>query len=295
MKYRIGKDLQNSFRSHNELCKLADILLHSSASGITIDLSNVNFIASNLFSVLGCIFYEYKAKSPSELPLRLSGVKPAIKDTIQKNGFGVHFGLEKIPDVHNTVIPYKIFSVSEIDEYERYLTLNLFTRQDLPLMSQDASDSIRDSLLELFNNVTDHTSSDSVFTCGQYFPKSYMLFFTIVDIGETISHNVTKFHNDLNLTPPDSALEWAIETGNTTSVSNSPRGIGLSLIRDFVHLNKGTFYIVSDTETFELHKGKERFRTLDYPFPGTIVTIGFNLHDSAVYFLSSDEDNIIQF
>lgn len=293
--FYIKHDLQNGFCSHNCLCQLADSLKNTTSSKVSVDLSAVTFIASNLFSVLGCIFNEYTLRNPDPNSLLITGIKPRIADTIKKNGFHKHLGLEKMPDKYNTVIPYKSFLVDQIDEYERYLTLNLFTRNDLPMMTTAVSDSIRDSLLELFKNVSDHTTSEHVFTCGQYFPLSYMLYFTIVDTGETISYNVNRYHSEHSLTVPDHPLKWALESGNSTSHSQKPRGIGLSLIQDFVELNHGAFYILSDTETFEINKDKHRFKTLAYPFPGTIVTVGFNLHDNALYYLNSGTYDTIQF
>lgn len=293
--FYIKHDLQNGLRSHECLSKLAYELKNTTSSKIAIDLSGVNFIASNLFSVLGCILYEFAKRNPDHKALYINGIKAPITETIQKNGFCRHLGLEKKPDVHNTVIPYMFFPVEQIDEYERYLTLNLFTRNDLPTMTQEASDTIRDSLLELFQNVADHTTSEYVFTCGQYFPKSFMLYFTIVDIGETVSYNVSIYHQTNNLIVPSSPLKWAMKAGNSTSLSQKPRGIGLSLIKDFVSLNKGEFYIFSNDETYEIRRTKERFKKLNYPFPGTVVTIGFNLHDKAIYYLDSGTYDTIQF
>ena len=288
-------DFQNGYKSHNQLCKLAYTLKNSTDTKITIDLSNVNFIASNLFSVLGCIFSEFKQGKSESDALRIRGMKQPILDTVQKNGFCEHIGLKKIPDIHNTVIPYKEFWAIEIEDYERYLTLNLFTRKDLPKMSKTVSDIIRDSLLELFKNVNDHTSSDFIYTCGQYFPKSNLLYFTIVDIGETIPYNVHRFHTEHNLSSPDNTLKWAIMEGNTTSFTKGPRGIGLSIIQDFISLNKGALYIISEQETYELFSGKERYKKLDYPFPGTIVTVGFNLNDTTSYHFISEKNGTIQF
>lgn len=293
--FYLKHDLQNGFRSHECLSELAYELKNTTSPKITIDLSGVNFIASNLFSVLGCILYEFADRHPEPKALYINGINNPITEIIQKNGFCKHLGLEKKPDVHNTVIPYMIFPVEQIDEYERYLTLNLFTRKDLPTMTREVSDTIRDSLLELFKNVSDHTTSEFVFTCGQYFPKSFMLYFTIVDIGETVSYNVSNYHQAHYLTVPDNTLKWAMEAGNSTSLSQKPRGIGLSLIKDFVSLNKGEFYIFSNDETYEIKRTKERFKKLNYPFPGTVVTIGFNLRDNAIYYLNSETYDTIQF
>lgn len=293
--FTIEYSIRNNFKSHNELCRLAHDIVNSDSVRALVDLRNVNFIASNLFSVLGAIFYLYKTINPKKDSILIGNVSDMIINVIQKNGFCQHLGLERLPDVHNTVIPYKIFNVEDIEEYDRYLTINLFTRSDLPQMTQKVSDIIRDYLLELFKNIKDHTTSNMVFTCGQYFPQNRMLYFTIVDIGETIAYNVNGFHHKRNLPLPQSPLEWAIETGNTTQLTEIPRGLGLSLIKDFVHLNNGVLYIVSGSETYEITNSSDKLKTLDQPFPGTFVTMGFNLRDNAKYYLDTEENSIICF
>lgn len=296
--FHLEQDLQNGFRSHECLSKLAYELKNTSSTKIELDLKGVNFIASNLFSVLGCIFFEYMKRNPESDALYISGIKMPIKEIIQKNGFWVHLGLEKLPDVHNTVIPYKYFKVDQIEEYERYLTLNLFTGkvgEVLPCMPAKVSDEISDSLLELFKNISDHTTSSYVFTCGQYFPRSSMLFFTIVDAGETIAYNVNRYHDLHGLVQPDNPLQWAIRDGNTTALDEKPRGIGLTIIRDFILSTKGTFYIFSNYDTFEIHQTKERFKKLSAPFPGTAVTIGFNLPEISNFYSNANNYETIQF
>ena len=83
--------------------------------------------------------------------------------------------------------------------------------------------------------------------------------------------------------------------GNTTSANGPSEVLGLSIIQDFISLNEGALYIISEQETYELYAGKERYKKLDYPFPGTIVTVGFNLNDTTSYRFMSEENSTIQF
>lgn len=296
--FSLNHNLQNSFQSHNYLSKLAYNFQHTNATRISLDLSNVTFIASNLFAVLGSILFEFDQRNTGSRTLYIGGMNEQITEMIKKNGFCKHLDLEKLPDIHNTVIPYKYFPVSQIEEYERYLTLNLFTGtvgNIFSIMTPEVRDDIRDSLLELFKNVSDHTTCEYVFTCGQYFPKSYTLYFTIVDMGETITYNVNSYHTLNHLPIPNNPLEWAMGNGNTTSLSEKPRGVGLAIIKEFILSNKGEFYIFSYNDTYELRRSKERFQKLDYPFPGTVVTIGFNLKNCNEYHLNPDNYQSIQF
>jgi len=290
----ITKDINISFSAHNILGKFAFNINESQETNLIIDFSNVNFISANQFAVLGCIMEAFKDNN-KEKRLQIFGINDRIKKIIQKNGFGRYIGLERKRDEFNTVIPYKVFGEYEIVEYEKYLTLSLFGRDDLPAMSDAVRSTIQDYLLELFKNVHDHTTSKKVHTCGQYFPRSSKLFFTIADSGETVQHNVCSYMGKYNKDIPDNCLNWALQEGNSTREGDSPGGLGLSLIKSFIALNKGEFHIISGAECFEFGCHGERYKNMEYLFPGTIVTIGFNLNDNDKYFLNSEIDSDIIF
>lgn len=283
----ILNNIDTGFSSHSRLSKLAHYMSTLNAKKITIDFSKVNFIASNQFAIFGCILSAYSAKCP-ESKIYFLNLNAKITETIRKNGFYRHLGFEKLPDTYNTVIPYTIFNIDEINEFERYILLRIFNRSDIPQMSEMAKSNIMDNILEIFNNVKEHTHSNKVFTCGQYFPKSSLLYLTIVDSGETIPYNVNMHFNDKNLKPPVNALEWAMVAGHSTRIAETPGGLGLSLLKDFVGLNEGLLYIVSGNETYEKKGKQERYKYMEVPFTGTIVTVAFNLSDTHTYSMVSE-------
>lgn len=88
---------------------------------------------------------------------------------------------------------------------------------------------------------------------------------------------------------PVKPLEWAIAPGNTTRLAETPGGLGLSLLRDFIGLNNGRLYIVSGNETYEKNGNKERHKYMHHSFPGTIVTMAFNLLDNSIYCMTSEK------
>lgn len=266
----------------------------SNHNSIILDVSKVRFISANQFAILGAIIEHYLNSNPSR-NFSFRGVPEALMKIMRKNGFGKYLNLPSLNDIYGTTIPYKRFSVDDITEYDLYLRLKLFSRNDLPQMSPLITDNIRSYLLEVFKNVKDHTTSSRVYTCGQYFPHSYMLFLTIVDMGETIPYNVHKYHEKHNSSVPRSTLRWALQEGHSTLDKDGPRGIGLSLIKEFIIKNKGCFYIVSEKEAYEITKNGERYKELDYSFPGTIVTIAFNLKDNYAYYMKEEVIPTIQF
>lgn len=288
----ISNNIDTSYGSHTKLSELYNQLLRVQSYEIYLDFSKVNFIASNQFAILGCILDTYRTKYP-DTSIYFSSLKDKIKKTIQKNGFNMHLGFEKLPDTYNTTIPYTIFDINQINEFEKYIITRIFNRQDIPQMSELVKSKIVDNILEIFNNVKEHTHSNKVYTCGQYFPKSSFLYFTIVDSGETIPYNVNTYCDKSHIEHPPKPLEWAIAPGNTTRQVNTPGGLGLSLLRDFIKLNNGKLYIVSGNETYEQNGKNNRHRYMEHSFSGTIVTVAFNLLDDSTYRMNSELPEII--
>ena len=64
----------------------------------------------------------------------------------------------------------------------------------------------------------------------------------------------------------------------------------MSLLTEFIKLNKGKFQIISDNGFYEVGE-EEKAGFLDAPFPGTIVNMEFRTDDSNSYRLSSESDN----
>lgn len=275
-------NLQTSFNSHNDLAMLFSELESFWGEKIILDFRNVSFISANQFAVLGCILSHYQRLHKGAI-INIQNVRPKVSSVMSVNGFGRHFSYPDRPDIHNTAIPYKIFKVSQIDEFERYITISIFNRNDIPKMTNEVKHRMIDNILEIFNNVKEHTSSPALYTCGQYFPSKSMLYFTIADSGETISQNVSSFLRENNININSSNLEWAMQSGNSTK-KDAPGGLGLYLLSSFITLNEGELYIVSGNETFEQTTKGIRYKYLDDSFNGTIVTMAFNLNDKSSYY-----------
>lgn len=286
-------NLQTSFRSHNELAHLFSNIESFHGDKLILDFRKVTFISANQFAVLGCMLSHFHNQHLST-QIMFANVSAKLESVMRVNGFGKHFSYDLLPDTYNTAIPYKIFNVSQIDEFEKYILMEIFSRKDIPKMSNLVRDSIIDNILEIFNNVKEHTNSCTLYTCGQYFPSKSLLYFTITDSGETIPYNVSSFLQEHEIGIDTSSLEWAMQSGNSTRRSDSPGGLGLYLLSDFIRLNCGELYIVSGNETFEQTKKGIRYKYLEYSFSGTIVTMAFNLNDNSSYrFTNENSSNFI--
>lgn len=282
--------LSNDLSSYKKLIDIYCSLQHLKDKNIVFEMGNTDFIAANLLSVLGCILD--KLIEDSNLTFSFHGINPRIKNVMQRNGFSRYLRISTIADYNNTTIEYKIFKTTteDLEDFERYTITNIINRNEMPNMSFLVKDRIISNILEIFNNVIDHAKTSKAYVCGQYFYKKRKLVITITDAGKTINQNVTEYFNK-QLTE---TLKWAILPGNSTKIDSAPGGLGISMLLDFLRLNKGVFTLISGNEILEISDREERFEIFNQSFPGTIVSITFNLMDDFSYILNiENEDTII--
>lgn len=294
LRINIGCDIDNDIKSNECLAKLSNILYETEDKEVQMDFKKVQFIAANQLAVIAAIVEELCMKRDKIVVV--GNISNKVKSIMRKNGFGKHLKLEPQVDKFHTTIPYKFFRIDESEEFEKYLMIYIFQREDIPKMSERARNTIIDHFLEIFNNVKEHASTGYIYSCGQFFPRSNMLYFTICDIGKTIPDNVKDY---LLLVSKEKSekycIEWALKEGNSTRSNDSPGGLGLSIINRFVELNKGKLMVMSGNEIYECWKNKKSFFVSNYCFRGTIVTIGINMADSFSYLAINDNIEQILF
>ena len=210
------RNIQNDIKSYESFIDLYNIINLKESKRILLDFTKVSFISANLLSILGACVDNKIAKNKERISLLNLNAK--IKRIMQKNGFNRYFTWEDIDDTYNSTVDYKVFKANteQLVEFEKYLQLNIFSRKELPIMDEAFKTEIIDNFLEIFNNVIDHAHSENVYACGQYFPRSANLTFTIVDIGKTINENVVEYFRNSEKEFNENSLKWAIKLGNST-------------------------------------------------------------------------------
>ncbi len=293
--FAFEKNLGNDKYTYTKLIELYHMLDSHDQGTVILDFSGITFLSANLLAVLGCCVEYTIAKRHHKIAMR--NLHPKIKAMMQENGFSRYFSWDDLKDTYHKTISYDVFesTTEHLADFERYLLIDIFSHNHLPIMNSAYQNSIIDNFLEMFNNVIDHANSSRVYVCGQFFPDNMNLCFSIVDIGKTINKNVTSYLNFVSKEIPENSLEWAIIPGNSTKAFEAPGGLGFSTLLDFLKRNNGCFILISDKEIYELQEKKECFDELVLPFPGTIVTITINLKDSQWYFLDENNNNIIVF
>lgn len=164
-------------------------------------------------------------------------------------------------------------------------------------LSDKLKPAITSRILEIFSNAYGHGVSIQdmktmgVYSCGQFNNKEKSLNISVLDFGPGIIRNVKRVRGEM--TSID-AMRWALTKGNSTrtdsQLADIPRGLGLDLLHNFVHVNGGELRIYSNdvkvisskTSGLIVEKNSEELQ-------GTLVSIKINCDDRYYRFTSEVE------
>ena len=282
--YKVCSD----YEGLNSLIEIFNRVKNVNFDTITFDFQNCKWFEANLCAVLGTICHNITQNINN---VEFINFDKKIETVFSKNGFLQHFGGWRLQDYNYTTIKYRRYQSNEQSLFKIYLDEELLTKKDFPRMSVPLKKKIHESIFEIFENSISHGASEYVFSCGQYYPQKSppRIDFTIVDIGRSIKTNVNEFLKQ-SLSGVET-IKWAVKGNNTTKVGNTPGGLGLKLIREFLELNKGELQIISAEGFWQQNKKNVIFtKNLQNPFPGTIVNLEFNI-DNNYYFTKEDKLN----
>lgn len=279
----ILNNIESKFESFEQLIALYN--MYKDTAFEDIELSFYKWFAANLSSSLGGILDKLRENFND---IKFGTIYEPIKTIIQKNEFLSYYGYPKIPDINNTTIKYLKLKPSDGRFFNKYVFSELLDRPELPNLSSGLKKKIAESIYEIFVNAQIHSQSEFIYTCGQFFPKTHTIEFTITDTGVGFKTKINKRFNR-NLTSIQ-AIQWAIEDGHSTK-ENVSGGIGLAILKEFVILNKGKFQIISDDGFYQLGPDGEQTRIFKGAYPGTIVNMQFKTDDTSSYILKGEIDS----
>ena len=287
MRIYLPKEIHTDYKGYSSLINLIDKTELLFLKEIFFDFSKVQWFDANLCAVLGAVVTQVQNNLNE---VKLINFPKKIENLFKKNCFFGYFGKEVIPDINDTTIFYRKFKTSEEKYFQKYIDKELLS--NLPQMSELLRKKINSNILEVFLNAIDHGRSDYIFSCGQYYPAKNIIDFTIVDIGRTIKKNVNQYLKKVKKIKKDirgfNCIKWAIVEGHSTRDINIPCGLGFSIIKDFIELNKGRIQIISSDGFWEMENKSNFVKEFKNEFPGVIINFRFNIDDTNYYTLSSE-------
>lgn len=268
-------------RGFSALADLHNSISDCKYSEIKIDCKNLRWFDAHLAAPFMTIINHSRNNKNA---ITLINLRDDIRIILSKNNFLA----SKLIDSYHTTIPVKRFDLNQEIEFADYSRRNL-DRKEMPRMSRELRGKLFEGIDELFANCALHSKSTTgVVAAGQFFPRNERLAFAISDGGRGID-GCLRAHNISYLSPED-AIDWAMQSNNTTRQGDIPGGLGLKIIRDFIAMNNGKL-LVSSGAGFWLQAGKnvtkERLRR---PYPGTVVIMEIVTSDRSVYDLYRPAD-----
>jgi light-regulated signal transduction histidine kinase (bacteriophytochrome) len=280
------KYINNDFESYQEM--ISFFSRHNEQYFSDVNISLKNWFAANMSAALGAVLDKFQEKLNQVFFVE---IEPAIEKILTKNKFLSHFGFPDIEDKNHTTIPYLKLQPSDGRFFNNYIFKELLNKPELPAMSNPAKNKIAECIYEIFVNAQIHSKTETIYTCGQFFPQKSEIEFSIVDVGIGFKKSIfNRFGADID---SGQAIRWATKDRNTTK-NDSPGGIGLALLKEFIQKNKGKMQIISYDGFYEFDEIGETIRSFDGEFPGTIVNLKFRTNDDSSYRLIEEvnEDGI---
>ncbi|MEW2914205.1 hypothetical protein [Leisingera sp. JC11] len=208
-------------------------------------------------------------------------LRPKVKLILQKN----RTLAQSANDTYGTTIPVTAFELSDEVEFAAY-TRDQLARKTMPKMSKALRERFLEAIDELFANCSLHSKSKvKVYAAGQLFPNERRLLFTISDGGVGIP--VSLASSGIEFEQDADAINWAMETGNTSRHGDIPGGLGLGLLKDFIGKNGGRLIFVSRGGYWELEGKNVRKARLGTAFPGTVAVLEIDTADTKSYSLAA--------
>lgn len=151
------------------------------------------------------------------------------------------------------------------------------------------------NLQEVFNNIFDHSQSETAYVVTQFFPKLKRLSFSVCDFGIGIPSSINNFKKERNENPVSDAEALRLSLNLGFSIKSSPRnrGMGLDSIREFSDSSNGVLCIISNNAVLIKKAGRDYdiFET-NLNFKGTLITVDF---DTTTLDLLDEEEQVFGF
>jgi len=253
---------------------------------IVLDFSHCNFLRPNAVAFLGGLARTMQSDSKM-LGFDWGTLHDDIQTNLAQNGFLSHVGGFTSPWAGNS-IPYREDNGLNSDSIVYYLKTKWLQRGWINV-SPLLADNITTNLVEIYLNAFEHSKSERVFTCGQYYPQLNQLILSVADFGVGIPYNVREFMKRTKTgadIKSDYALRWAFAPG-TTTVGGMSRGMGLDILKNFVKVNKGSLSLFSHDAYVIVDSDSEKYLTHDCSFHGTIMHITLQC-DETLYILPEE-------
>lgn len=307
---------------YDKILSIAQIFFENPYHHFDFDFSRCAMIDHNAVVILGALarYVDYHNNQMKISKSMLSAIRSytnvagvmflvdtmnsAVRERLIENNFLSHFSsgsLERYPV--GGYLGYREHNyLQDADRIADHLQNEWLSAAKLRL-SDKLKPAITSRILEVFSNAYGHGVSIQdmktmgVYSCGQFSNRDKTLNISVLDFGPGIIANVKRVRGEMSSID---AMKWALVKGNSTRTdsqrSDIPRGLGLDLLHNFVHVNGGELRIY--TNDVKVISNKTLGLVVDKSsgnLRGTMVSIKINCDDRYYRFSSEAETSQHQY
>lgn len=277
-----ARELRTGFSGFRTLGELSHTFEAFENEEIQIDCSTLSWMDAHLAAPLMTIVHKSGKQGNIH---RMGNLKENIRLILSKNKT---FKNRSAVDTNHTTMPVTHFDLHEEVAFADYTRLHI-ARKEMPRMSAALKGKFFEGIDELFANCSLHSKSDvKISVSGQFFPRTNRLSFVVSDGGIGIDGSLRKA--GIPFSGAAAAIDWAMQSNNTSRQGDIPGGLGLRLIRDFIEANGGTLTVASSEGVWTQIGRDVSMQTMRRPFPGTVVILELNTADQKQYDLKQAPD-----
>lgn len=225
--FQLEDRILTNYSGYNQLARFYNYCReHAAATNFYLDFANVEWFDSNLSALLLAMAYHLRERYGHTFSTDSKVIKERF-DVLYRNGF--MNGGAPTYDERDSTIPVRAFNIDDKDGFCEYIENALLAHRGMNEgLTPSVKEKIIDDLLEVFCNTHHHANTSApFFVAGQYYPKSGILKFTMVDLGDGFLPRISKATNGKIDSEVDAIL-WALE-GNSSkkALDNCPGGLGI--------------------------------------------------------------------
>lgn len=268
MDFYFPNKIMNNYRSYGFF---TDLLVKTKAldnSQIVLDFEQTRLFDANMCAVLGAILYDLERRGNH---IRFVNFQPNIQKQVGKLQQGRNNPTREYNWKKNLFCRH--FFKNEENDLLEYIESKIFSGKVISDVDPQLKMAISLCLAEIFRNAYAHSKGRNVFLAHYYSVFKKRLYVTLVSRGKTLKEIVSRYEKKEY--SGVEAILWAVKDGN--SVMDQRKGSGLHTIRQFIAQNQGKMQIISADGVWKQVKQRTFYKPYQDEFPGTIITLEFNM------------------
>jgi hypothetical protein len=273
----LEKQYRQSCASIEKFVEIQHRIAESPKHKVVIDTRMTTLIAPGLLLLIAALpdFSDIYRKT---IAIRYNLQNEKMTKLLNDSGILAYYNEEKKFETDPNSIPFG--KSNNVGEYAKLVKRIM---ELAPVQFNDTSYSIMFSkLYEIFINAETHGKNElGTYTYGTLNKRQGQFVFAIYDAGVGIQQNVNCFLNsDMNAVD---TMKWALKGGNSTLITDYPRGAGFTLLENFINKNDGKITLCSDNVICVMKNGKRSFNSMKTKIRGTLFIMNIKANSEYVY------------